>query len=99
MKTSLRTSLTAILLTLSVSLVNAQNNYTLNPLTSFGGNGDGSIRPGQSIGVLTLDADFNQRGLACDPLTTNLVLVDTHSGSAGSTNVLGNIYVVDGAAG
>src|SRR3954470_24829196 len=35
----------------SVSLTQALNTYTLNPLGTFGPNSDGSIRPGQSIGT------------------------------------------------
>src|SRR5258706_9811882 len=99
MKNSVRFCLLSLFAIVTVSLSNAQNNYTLNPLTSFGSRGDGSIQPGDSIGVLTLDSAFNQRGLACDPITTNLVWVDTHSGSGGSSYVTGNVYVVDGLLG
>src|SRR5438874_13163407 len=80
-------------------IANAQNHYTLNSRTSFGGNGAGSVPPGDSIGLLTFDTGFNQRGIACYPLTTNLVIVDTHSGSGGSSVVTGNVYVVDGLFG
>src|SRR5438046_5907374 len=95
MKMCLRSASLCVLVTLSAFLANAQNNYTLNPLITFGPHADGSIQPGDSVGVLTLDNAFNQRGLSCDPLTTNLVFVDTHSGSGGSTNVQGGIYVLD----
>src|SRR5258706_408284 len=81
------------------SIAHAQNNYTLNPLITFGGHGDGSVRPGDSIGLLTLDNGFNQRGLACDPITTNLVFVDTHSGSGGGPSGSNGVYVIDGAFG
>src|SRR5437016_4436149 len=86
------------ILTIAVSAAHA-NNFTLNPLIAFGSHGDGSIRTNDTIGALTIDANFNQRGLSCDPITGNLVLVDTHSGSGGGTNVNGGIYVLDGAFG
>lgn len=76
--------------------LSAQTIKTLSPLTSFGGNGDGSIRPGDQI---WMDTASNQRGLAADPVTGNLILVDTHSGGAGNANVQGSIFVLDGTTG
>ncbi len=93
MKTILRLSLLVFLIATFVSITKGQNNYTLNALGTFGFNGDGSVRPGDP--AYNLDANFNQRGLWCDPLSTNLVLVDTHSGSGGGGSVTGNVYVVN----
>src|SRR5207253_6513378 len=109
-KTSLRLFLISLLTATTVSITNAQNTFTLNPLTTFGGNGDGSIRPGQSIGLSPLTGNdirisgplgngiqpgdstaapistngFNMRGLGYDPVSGNLVFVDTHTGSGGA---------------
>jgi hypothetical protein len=73
-----------------------QNVPTLDPLTSFGSHFDGSIQPNDTTWV---DTSFNQRGMAVDPVTGNLVYVDTHSGSGGSTNVQGAIYILQGTYG
>jgi hypothetical protein len=94
MKTSLRTLL--CLLILGLAPVSRGQTYSLVPLASFGPNGDGSIRPLDRPWVDSLN---NQRGLACDPTTTNLVFVDTHSGSAGSAAVQGSIFIVEGTYG
>src|SRR5205823_13080475 len=59
----------------------AQNIYQLTPLSGFGSHGDGSVRPGD---IPTLDAAYNQRGMAYDQVLTNLISVDTHTGQAGS---------------
>ena len=99
---------------LCASYAPAQNNSTLSPLSSFGGNGDGSIRPGDQpwvsaqLGVGTQIGDlpastngFNQRGISYDPVSGHLVYVDTHSGSGGSASLLTNaaIYILDGTNG
>src|SRR5688572_30349957 len=99
---------------LSVSSVRAQNNFTLNPLVAFGVNGDGSIRPGDQPwvsaqgGVGTQIGDlpgstngFNQRGLSFDPVSGHLVYVDTHAGSGGSAALVPNaaIYILDSTNG
>jgi hypothetical protein len=78
--------------------VQAQSNYVLNPLTTFG-SGDGSIQPPSSSPPV--DAGFNQRGIAYDPISGNVVYVDTHSGSGGSAaiNPSAGIYILDGATG
>jgi hypothetical protein len=81
-------------------VANAQNIYQLIPLDTFGTHSDGSIRPGDNppstLGSQGLfDTGFDQRGVAYDPVLTNLVIVDSHSGSGGSTDVRGGIYVVD----
>src|SRR5438552_1941689 len=98
MKSSNRASIIALLTIGTISIANA-NNLTLNPLTGFGANGDGSIRPGDSVGALTFDTGFNQRGLACDPITGNLVLVDANSGSGGGPSGSNGVYVITGDLG
>ena len=113
---------------LAASLAVAQPaTFTLNPFPSFGSRGDGSIQPGDSIGVspvtgnnVTISAPggfgiqpgdstaapvstngFNMRGLTFDSVSGNLIFVDTHSGSGGSTTLATNsgIYVLDANAG
>ena len=101
MKMLLRSFLLSLVIFGVSSLASAQNNFTLTPLTTFGGYGDGSIYPDDTAYV-TFQFNTNsyqQRGMACDPTTGNLVIVDPHSGQAGSTNMLGSIYVVDGNTG
>jgi hypothetical protein len=112
----------ALVVTLTSIQANAQSTYTLNPLNNFGTQGDGSIRPGDSIGTNPQSgndikisaqagvgqqpgdstagpnsiAGFNMRGLSADPVTGNLILVDTHTGSGGVTN--GGVLVPPNAA-
>src|SRR5436190_21620285 len=87
-----------------VSIAKAQNNFSLNPSFLFGPHTDGSIRPGDSIGLSPINGNdvqisapgygvqpgdstaapistngFNMRGLAYDPVSANLVFVDTHT--------------------
>ncbi len=108
-----RLLLSFVLFSLSGTL-QAQSNFTLNPLTTFGGNADGSIRPGDQPwvsapnGVGTQPGDlpgatngFNQRGISYDPVSRSLVYVDTHSGSGGSGTIVPNagIYILDSTNG
>src|SRR5262245_13730423 len=82
------------------STVQAQNTYQLQPLSAFGNHSDGSLRPNDTR-ALNLNNDplmdnlSNQRGVAYDPLLTNLVVVDTHTGGGGSDHGIGGIYVLD----
>lgn len=96
MNTLSRAVVLCLLLFCAAFAAPAQTVKMLSPLTTFGGNGDGSIRPGDQI---WMDTGSNQRGLACDPLTGNLILVDTHSGGGGSAAVQGSIFVLDGTTG
>src|SRR4051812_9144285 len=80
--------------------VHAQNIYQLQPLAGFGSHSDGSLRPGDPLTFnLSNNALFdnasNQRGMAYDPVLTNLVIVDTHTGGSGSDHGVGAIYVLD----
>jgi hypothetical protein len=100
MKRSLRLFTAAFPLAIFGLVANAQNIYQLIPLNTFGSHSDGSIRPGDNppstLGSQALiDTGFNQRGVAYDPVLTNLVMVDSHSGSGGSTDVRGGIYVLE----
>jgi hypothetical protein len=130
MKTSVRFAVFSIFIALVFSTT-AQTTYTLNPLTSFGSRGDGSIQPGDSIGSSPYTTynvlvsapgvtnawfpgetvqdqrtggstnGFNMRGLGWDPVSGNLIFVDTHLGSGGSVGGNGalspyaGIYVLD----
>src|SRR5947207_2632406 len=101
--------LLALFICLTLTSVKAQTTYTLDDASGFGGHGDGSIRPGDSIGTSPLTGNdvkictlngvgtqpgdliaapvqtngFNQRGMTYDPITGNLVFVDTRTGSGG----------------
>ncbi|HZV35859.1 MAG TPA: hypothetical protein VFB72_14885, partial [Verrucomicrobiae bacterium] len=107
-----------------VAIANAQTTFTLDPLSSFGSRGDGSIQPGDTIGTnpqsgntinisaptangLTYGVQpgdlagatngYNMRGIAYDPVSGNLVFVDTHEGQGGSATMVPNaaIYILD----
>ncbi|HEX3628368.1 MAG TPA: hypothetical protein VH280_23415, partial [Verrucomicrobiae bacterium] len=110
-----------------ISAASAQTTVTLDPLTSFGPRGDGSIQPGDSIGINPVTGNnvaisapggygiqpgdtgaapvstngFNMRGLAFDPISGNLVFVDTHSGSGGASTLATNsaVYILDSDSG
>src|SRR5439155_16111420 len=121
MKTSLRNSIITLITVAIVSIGNAATTFTLNPFSTFGTRGDGSIQPvadpfvSDSIGLspytgfevrisapgatnwyapgeATYDTNrptgstngFNMRGLTYDPVSGNVILVDTHSGSGGN---------------
>src|SRR5437879_3025402 len=68
MKMSFPSLSVALLMMATVLSANAATTFTLNPLTTFGGNGDGSIRPGQSIGL--------------SPLTGNDIRISSLNGGA-----------------
>lgn len=90
-----------LLLSLPVALF-AQTSKQLDPLTSFGnvyhGRADGSIQPVEPSDW-TLDTGSNQRGMARDPVTGHIVLVNTASGGGGSSDVRGAIYILHGLYG
>ncbi|MGI8967098.1 MAG: hypothetical protein ACR2H1_13560, partial [Limisphaerales bacterium] len=82
-----------LLLFLSVSAVQAQ--VTLQPLTTFGTNGDGTIRP-NDYPFLTSSNQW-QRGMAYNPTTGHLLVVDrSTNGPTGSFN---DVYILDGTTG
>src|SRR5277367_4818705 len=55
------------------------------------------IQPGDSVAAPISTNGFNMRGLTYDPVSGNLIFVDTHSGSGGSATLATNaaIYVLD----
>ncbi len=95
MKNVFLASLAAISLSLAPAS-HAQTTYNLTPLATFGLYANGSILPGDYNWIL---AGNNQRGLAFDPITGELIFVDTESGSGGSSFVQGQIVTIDGTYG
>ena len=115
------------LINLAIVLVaGAQTTFTLNGLSTFGSRGDGSVQPGDSIGISPLTGNniqisaqgvagvsgafgvqpgdlpgatngFNMRGITYDPISGNVIFVDTHDGSGGSSTMFPNaaIYILD----
>src|ERR1051325_10868296 len=61
----------------------------LQPLTTFGTNGDGTLRPGDfDYSFLTADTNRLQRGLAYNPTTGHLIIVNRNPSGAESINVI-----------
>src|SRR6266498_2131542 len=101
MKKLFRISFVSLSLALSAQIAKSQTIYQLTPLPNFGTHSDGSIRPGDNppsnLGSQALfDTGFNVRGMAYNPGSNSIVIVDAHSGSGGSTDVRGGIYVLEG---
>jgi hypothetical protein len=95
MKYPMRTLIAGtLLLVLGGVGASAQTARVLNPLTTFGPNSDGRINSGSSNPLL--EASSNQRGMAVDPVSGNIVLVDAQSGTGGSTDIRGNIFILGG---
>jgi autotransporter-associated beta strand protein len=65
----------------------------MQPLTTFGPNGDGSVRPGDVVCLTS--AGQLQRGMAYNPTTGHLLVVDRATNS--SVNYF--VYILDGATG
>ncbi len=113
----MKTIASLLLACVIVSVAEAQpTTFTLNGLPSFGARGDGSIQPGDSIGISPMTGfeifigapgvtnawlpgetsqdtrttgstnGYNMRGLTYDPVSGNLVFVDTHEGSGGTVS-------------
>src|SRR4051812_14517700 len=59
------------------------------------------VQPGDSTSTPTSTNGFNMRGLSYDPVSGNLVLVDTHTGQNGSQVMVTNsaVYVLSSATG
>src|SRR5688572_11427179 len=74
----------------------AQQYSALEPLPSFGFNGDGSVRPGDKPYVTV--GNF-QRGLSYNPQSGYLVFIDRQAGGGGTNAITGAIYVLDGLSG
>jgi hypothetical protein len=65
----------------------------LQPLTTFGPNGDGSLRPNDILYLTS--ASQLQRGMAYNPVTGHLLLVDRSTNSSANNDV----HIVDGNTG
>ncbi len=59
----------------------------LAPLTTFGPHGDGTLRPGD-VSFLTDDGNRYQRGMAFNPLTGHLIIVNRYPVGAETINVI-----------
>jgi hypothetical protein len=92
---SIRFFLVFSLTVLAGTITNAQNIYQMIPIGTFGTHSDGSLQPGD----FPFDNGFNQRGMAFDPVLTNVVVVDTHTGTGGSDHGVGHIYILNGRTG
>ena len=77
---------------LGCHLVCAAPDIRLEPLTTFGPHGDGSLRPGDHPFLTAGDSDYYQRGLAYNPTTGHLILVNRNPANAG-------FYILDGTSG
>ena len=64
-----------LLLALALASPGFAQTLVLQPLTSFGTNGDGSLRPGD-VPFLTSDGSRYQRGMAYNPTTGHLIIVN-----------------------
>src|SRR5664279_2182541 len=83
-----KTTLTALLFALAALLNSASAQFQLVPLSTFGTNNDGTIRPGDfGYSWLTADGNRYQRGMAFNPVTGHLIVVDRTPGSE-SINVI-----------
>ena len=79
-----------LITTCTSSTAFGQTHPVLNPLTTFGPHGDGSLRPGDRAYVTT--GSF-QRGVSYNPTTGNLIFIDRVAGGGGF------IYVLNGSSG
>lgn len=92
MNTLSRSLLLSSFITLLTLSVRSQV-VVMQPLTTFGPNGDGSLRPGDAS-CLTAAGQL-QRGMAYNPLTGHLLVVDRATNS--SINYF--VYILDGQTG
>ncbi len=75
--------------------ISAQTIITTTTTNTYG------VQPGDSIAAPNSTNGFNMRGLSYDPVSGNLVFVDSHTGSGGASAVPPNaaIYVLDSSSG
>jgi autotransporter-associated beta strand protein len=92
MKTLFRTIASAAWIAL-LSISATGQVVVMQPLTTFGPNGDGSLRPGDVVCLTS--AGQLQRGMAYNPTTGHLLVVDRATNS--SINYF--VYILDGASG
>jgi hypothetical protein len=64
-----------------------QAQLLLQPLTTFGTNGDGTIRPGD-LPFLTSDGNRYQRGMAYNPTTDHLIVVNRYPIGSETINII-----------
>ena len=84
-----RTTLTAILLALAAFLNSATAQLQLVPLSTFGTNNDGTIRPGDfGYPFLTGDGGRLQRGMAFNPATGHLIIVNRNPIGSETINII-----------
>jgi hypothetical protein len=87
------THLSILLASLAAFLNTASAQLQLVPLSTFGTNNDGTIRPGDfGYGWLTSDGNRQQRGMAFNPATGHLIIVDR-------TKTTESINVIDALTG
>lgn len=101
-RTMKRNDLLLIFLLTAVGFATEAATTTMfSPLTSFGPSGNGLITPPATDPYPTLDPSGpKERGLAYDPTTGYLVLVDPNTDSTGTIPaMLGPIFVFDGLTG
>lgn len=80
-------SLVALLCSASLGQSPPAQNLELQPLATFGPHGDGSLRPGDRT-YLTADGNFRQRGMAYNPLTGHLLVVNSDPSNGPAVRVL-----------
>lgn len=85
----------AAFLSLTLFSLVAQAVVVMQPLTTFGPNGDGSVRPGDLF-FLTSSNQW-QRGMAYNPTTGHLLVVDRSTNT--TTSASGDVYIIDGNTG
>ncbi len=75
------------ILTLLVVVTSASAQVKLVPLTTFGPNGDGTLRPGD-VPFLTSDGSRYQRGMAYNPVTHHLIIVNRYPLGAETLDII-----------
>lgn len=93
MKNLLQVLLIAVSLNLFSSA--AQAVVVMQPLATFGTNGDGTVRPGDLFFLSS--SNQWQRGMAYNPTTGHLLVVDRSTNTLTSGN--GDVYILDGNTG
>ena len=83
----------AIVCSLTLCSVAAHGALIMEPVTTFGTNTDGSLRPGD-VAFLTSESQF-QRGMAYNPTTGHLLVVDRSPNSPANNAV----YILNGETG
>ena len=77
----------ALVLALALSFLATAQALELVPLATFGANGDGTIRPGE-LPFLTSDGLRYQRGMAYNPTTGHLIIVNRYPIGSETINII-----------